>query len=184
MIGRELQLRSRKIIDMASATVDASDGGDGAHMGDEVGKKSYEERTLEAPIQEQSTEEQREGGQEQPEEDCCNPQEDEDEEEPFSSPPEQEAGLHTLKQLRESIGKLGESQTTTIIFAQCLYWYINFVILLMEIREVMLEDEANANLGSNTGDQLVGNQDPNFFKPKGLHRDVIAAIDGNLHGGL
>ncbi|CAM6098524.1 unnamed protein product [Calypogeia fissa] len=153
---------------MASATVDASDGGDGAHMGDEVGKKSYEERTLEAPIQEQSTEEQREGGHGLPKE------------------PLSRQLINVLvgdSILKPMFGELAESQTTTIIFAQCLYWY-NFVILLMEIREVMLEDEANTNLGSNTRDQLVGNQDPNFFKPKGLHRDVIAAIDGNLHGGL
>ncbi|CAM6086020.1 unnamed protein product [Calypogeia fissa] len=84
--------------------------------------------------------------------------------------------------LKPMFGELAESQTTTIIFAQCLYWY-NFVILLMEIREVMLEDEANANPGSNKGDQRVGNQDPNFFKPKSLHRDIIAAIDGNLYEG-
>ncbi|CAM6092088.1 unnamed protein product [Calypogeia fissa] len=69
--------------------------------------------------------------------------------------------------LKPMFGELSVSQTTTVIFAQCLYWY-NFVILLMEIREVMLEDEANANPGSNKGDQRVGNQDPNFFKPKDL----------------
>ncbi|CAM6085425.1 unnamed protein product [Calypogeia fissa] len=100
---------------MAAASVEDSKYDDGAHIDHQVGKKSNEERTLEVPVQEQSTEEQREGGQEQPEEVCFNrkvSQEDEEKEEPFSSPPEQEAGLHTLKELRSSIGKLQSLEFT------------------------------------------------------------------------
>ncbi|CAM6102818.1 unnamed protein product [Calypogeia fissa] len=99
---RELQLRSRSIIDMATASVEDSKCGVGAHMGHHDDKKQNEQMIVEVPIQEHSTKQQWEGGQEQPKKVCYNPevsQEDKDEEEPFSSPPEQEAGLHTLKQL-------------------------------------------------------------------------------------
>lgn len=46
--------------------------------------------------------------------------------------------------LNPLFGEEIEKETTSIIFAQCLYWY-NVCIVLFEIRELMLEDEKAKN---------------------------------------
>lgn len=48
-----------------------------------------------------------------------------------------------------------ENQTTTIIFAQSLYWY-NCVILMMEIREMFIEDEQKDVIAGAGTDQPIG----------------------------